>query len=289
MRLKGKVAIITDAASPRGRAIAERFAAEGAKLAVVYPATAGRAGVAERAAGAEAGIERAANAEAGIKCAAGAGIANGNYCACIDPADKAAVDCFVGEVAARFGRVDILVHTNNDVRRVSFEGCSDDEFAASLDINAKSAFLFTQAAGRRMKDARGGHIVYVSTIHDEKPTGCAFAYSVAKGAVQMLMREAAIDLANYGVCVNSISCGPVEGDDAQFESPLTKLYENLSDRIPLRHAGTDGDFASLAVFLCGDENKFVNGEDIRADGGFVLNYSLRMSYDEYAEFAGAGT
>ena len=260
MKLEGKVALITDASDRVGRVVAERFANEGARLALNFPVEIRDGGVLQYR-------EKA--------------IADGYYTAAADPVSKAAVYAFVESVIEQYGKIDILIHSNNDVRRLSFEDCTDDDFLECLNVNAKSAFLFTQAVGRRMKDARAGHIVYISSIHDEKPTGCAFAYSVAKGAVQMLMRETAVDLAIYGVCVNVISCGPVEGDDELFESNLTKLYENLTDRIPLRRVGCIEDFASLALYLCGDENRFINGEDIRVDGGFLLNYGTRMNYEEY--------
>jgi len=294
MRLEGKTVILTDASSPVGRAVARRFALEGARLALNFPV------VDENYTGTDESACTSMNAAAGtdMNIAAGTGIctdtselsefkdtmsASGHITVSIDPASKQQVDGFVEDVMHAFGKIDALVHGNNDVRRLSLLECTDDEFMRAMDVNAKSAFLFTQAAGRRMKDARAGHILYMSTIHDEKPTGAAFAYSISKGAVQMLMREAAVDLGVYGICVNSIGCGPVEGDDILYESDISKLYENLDARIPMRHVGTPEDFASLALFLCGDENRFINGEDIRVDGGFLLNYGTRMNYEEYNE------
>ncbi|MDR3121168.1 MAG: SDR family oxidoreductase [Clostridiales bacterium] len=259
MKFDGKVVLITDAANPCGKAIAERFAREGAKLALNFP---------------KGGQDAAFDLKEHLVAEA-------------DPANKQAVDALVESVAARFGKIDILIHSNNEIRRLSFEDCTDEQFIEDFGVNAKSAFLFTQAVGLKMQAAKSdaSRILYISSIHDEKPTGAAFMYGISKGAVQMLAREAAIDLGVYGVRVNVISCGPVDGAADMFESDLSKQYENLTDRIPLRKVGGVEDFAALAMFLCGDEAKFISGEDIRVDGGFLLNYHTRMTYEEFDKMA----
>lgn len=250
MRLLDKVILISDAASDSGKAIAEAFAKEGAILALNG--------------GSDMGL----------------------------PADKTAyfsytpwleeqAEALVAAVVERFGRIDGLVHNHNQATRLSLLECTDEQFEEALDVNAKSAFLLTCAAGRRMKEAGGGAILYISSIHDEKPTGSTFAYSIAKGAVKMLARETALNLAPYGVRTNVINMGPVQGDDLRFISSLTRTYECLEQRIPLEQVGNWEQLAQLAIPFMGEECSWLNGADIRLDGGFYLQYIPQQRYEEW--------
>ena len=199
--------------------------------------------------------------------------------------NKSAVERFVEKTVNDFGKIDVLIHCDNYVSEKSIENCSDADFDKSLDINAKSAFLLTQAVGRVMKERRYGKILYISSIHDEKPNGFDFCYSVAKGAVKMLMREACLDLGIYGINVNILNAGALEGDDMRFKSNRSALYEQMYDKIPCGKANTNDDIAGIALFLCADECCAINGADITADRGFLKSYFPRYNYEEYADIA----
>lgn len=254
MKLDGKVALITDAASPSGKAIAERFSREGARLILNTPG------------GTSSGPD-----------------ASGVFLGNAAPADKGQIDTLVKAAVKAMGGIDILVHNNNHPRQNKLLDCTDEEFLDIMDSDAKSAFLFTQAVGRRMKKAGSGRIIFVSSIHAEKPTGCTFPYSLAKGAVKMLAKETALDLGPYGVQTNTIERGPSAGDEEIFiDGNVSYLYENLTERIPDKTLGTPEELAELALFFaCGD--RVVNGADLRADGGFLLSYIPRYNYETYQE------
>ncbi|WP_127530268.1 SDR family NAD(P)-dependent oxidoreductase [Paenibacillus kobensis] len=170
------------------------------------------------------------------------------------------------------GPVDVMIHNCCVIRPAAVESCEEAEFVDIMHRNAKSAFFCTQAIGQRMADRGSGSIIFVSSIHSEKPTGAAFAYSTSQGAVKMLAHEAALFLGRSGIRVNVIEMGPVEGMDVVFQSPISGLYNDFRYKIPGTKLGTANDLADLAFFLAGDEAGYLNGADIRLDGGFLLHY-----------------
>ena len=246
MKLKDKVVLITDGASVTGGAIAERFKAEGAILALnVYPAGSG--------------------ADAG----------KGKFLVHANPASKKEVDAAVASVLAQYGRIDVVVHNNNEVIPATLEDCTDEVYDRAMDINVKSAFLFVQAAGAFMKQAGKGNFVFISSIHDEKPNGAAFSYSLAKGAVKMLVREMVLDLGPRNVRTNIVSMGPMEGHDKLFSGDLSPLYEHTKERIVGNKYLSPEEVANAALFFAGDDCPSANGAELTLDGGFLLTYITR--------------
>lgn len=239
MKLKDKVVFITDGASKTGPAIVEKFRAEGAILAVnQYPS----------------------------------GAASFTHA---DPRSKKEIDAAVQSVLDKYGRIDVLVHNNNHVVRANLEDCSDEIYDEELEINAKSAFLYVQAAGLSMKRAKKGSFVFISSIHDEKPNGAAFAYSIAKGAVKMLVREMVLDLGPFNIRTNIVNLGPMEGDDQLFYSDISPLYEHTRERIPNEVWVRPEEAAEAALFFACDDCPSANGGEIHLDGGFLLSYFSR--------------
>ena len=241
MKLKDRVVFITDGASAVGCIIAERFKSEGAILALnIYPSNS------------------ASN--------------QGDILTGANPVSKKEVDAAVASVLDKYGRIDVLVHNNNEVIRADIEDCSDELYDKTLEINTKSAFLFVQAAGAPMKQAGRGNFVFISSIHDEKPNGAAFAYSIAKGAIKMLAREMVLDMGPSNIRTNIVSMGPIEGHDELFYSELSPLYEHTRERIVNDKYGSLDDVANAALFFAGDDCLSVNGSELVLDGGFLLSY-----------------
>lgn len=141
-----------------------------------------------------------------------------------------------------------------------------------MDENVKSAFLCTQILGKFVAESGGGAVVFVGSIHDQKPTGSAFLFSVSKGAIQMLSKEAALELGRMGVRVNVVEMGPVAGDDERFRSDISDVYLDYRYRVPAAELGTYEDLAKTIRFIVSDDAKYLNGADIRLDGGFTLHY-----------------
>jgi NAD(P)-dependent dehydrogenase (short-subunit alcohol dehydrogenase family) len=245
MKLKDKVALITDGASPAGQGIAARFAEEGARVALnVFPASLPPPSQAEL-------ITHA------------------------DPVSKAAIDQAVQEVLARYGRIDTLVFNNNEIIPATVEDCDDATFDRIMAVNVKSAYLYVTAAGRSMKERKSGTFVFVSSIHDEKPFGGCFAYSMAKGCLKNLAREIVLDMGDLNIRTNVITMGPVEGEWESFYSDLSPLYEHTKERIRGPRLGTVKDIAEAALYFAGDDSGFANGSELRLDGGFLLTYGVR--------------
>jgi NAD(P)-dependent dehydrogenase (short-subunit alcohol dehydrogenase family) len=191
------------------------------------------------------------------------------------PAGKKEVDAAVSSVLEKYGRIDVVIHNNNEVIRADLEDCSDEVFDRALEINLKSAFLFAQAAGAFMKQAGKGNFVFISSIHDEKPNGAAFAYSIAKGALKMLVKEMVLDLGRYNVRANIVKVGPMEGHDKLFYSDLSPLYEHTKERIVNATYVTPKDVANAALFFAADDCPSANGSELKLDGGFLLTYYAR--------------
>ena len=246
MKLKDKVVFITDGASASGLAIAKLFKNEGAILAMnLYPPM--------------------STIESG----------QWDILTCANPVQKKEVDAAIASVLEKYGRIDVMIHNNNEVIRSGLEDCTDEVYDKTLKINTKSAFLFVQAAGPSMKQARKGNFVFISSIHDEKPSGAAFAYSIAKGAVKMLTKEMVLDLGPYNVRTNIVNMGPMEGHDTLFESELSPLYEHTKERIVNSRYATFEELANAALFFASDDCSSVNGGELRLDGGFLLTYFIR--------------
>lgn len=251
MRLQQKIVLITDADSPTGTAMIRRFADEGAHF--ILNSISGGGSITSELAYCE-----SVQAKARVVTA--------------DLWRGSEVASMLAEAEREIGSVDILIHNNNRVLPASIEACDEDTFTNVMNYNAKSAFLCTQAVGKQMCAKQSGKIVYISSIHAEKPTGASFVYSVSKSSLKMLAREAALELGRYNINVNTIEVGPVAGDNETFKSGLSTLYEDYTYKVPRAELGTPEDIANCALFLATDEARFINGADIRLDGGFVLHY-----------------
>lgn len=176
------------------------------------------------------------------------------------------------EAEQLLGPVDVMIHNRCVIRSASVESCIEAEFVEVMESNAKSAFFCTQVFGKRMAARGTGSIIFVSSIHSEKPTGSSFTYSASQGAVKMLAHEAALFLGRSGIRINVIELGPVQGSNVTFQSAISGLYDDYRYKVPGTKLGTAHDLADLAFFLAGEESGYLNGADIRLDGGFLLHY-----------------
>ena len=251
MNLQNKIVFITDSDSSSGKAVLSRLSQNGAHF--ILNSYSG---------GVELTRELALIREAGLQAI----VVN------IDLGKSAVVADMLQFAEQQLGKVDVLIHNNNAVYPGSVEHGEEELFLQSLAVNAKSAFICTQAVGKQMREKQAGKIIYISSIHAEKPTGSAFTYSLSKGAVKMLSKEAALVLGRFGVSVNTIELGPMEGDDKLFQSSISTLYNEYEYKVPNAVLGRNEDLAELVLFLASDEARCINGSDIKLDGGFLLHY-----------------
>lgn len=251
MRLRDKIVMITDADSASGRAIMLRLSGEGAHFLLVSDS-----------AGQAIDRELAALRKAGSKAV----VTRANL------QSRPEVAAMLRQAAEQLGPVDALIHNADRFKPIDVEHGEPEVFLELLHTNAKTAFVCAQTVGRQMADRQTGTIVFINSIHAEKPTGTSFAYSAAKGAVQNLAREAALVLGRNGVRVNTILMGPVEGDEERFGGGFSDLYDDYLRKLPSLALGDYGDLADAVLFLCSDEARYINGADLRLDGGFLLHY-----------------
>ena len=244
MRLANKTALITGAAQGFGLGIAETFAREGARVAVLD--------IQETAADAAAkGIEGA--------------IALG-----CDVSKAADVDRAVRETIAQLGRLDIVVnnagisHRNRPMLEVE-----EDEFDRVFAVNVKSIYLMAKATIPHFRQQGGGVILNIGSTAGIRPRPGLAWYNASKGAVNLLSKSMAVELAPDRIRVNCIA--PVAG-----ETPLlaTFMGEDTPEKraqfratIPWGRLSTPADIANAALFLCSDEAEMVTGAVLTVDGG----------------------
>ena len=246
MRLEDKVAIVTGAATGIGRACAERFASEGAKVVVSdVDATTG---------------EEVAEA---IQAKGGDAI----FVAC-DVGDKSQVDALIESAVAAFGRLDCVIANAGIVHPCDFLDLEEQDFDRVLRVNLKGVFLTGQAAARQMvAQGSGGTIINMSSINAVLAIPHITPYIVSKGGVNQLTKVMAIALADKGIRVNGIGPGTISTDMAmQVLSDPAKMQSAMS-RTPMGRVGDPGEIASVAVFLASEDSSYITGQTIYADGG----------------------
>jgi len=246
MSLEGKVAIVTGASRGIGRAIAERFAAEGAAVVVSHRASA----------------EQAAEVVAAIESAGGRAHSL--------PADMEAVADvrrLVHNTIERFGRLDILVNNAGVGKRTAMADMTETEFDWTLAVNARGPFFAIQAAVPRMSE--GGRIINISSCgtHIAQVTGLLTVYQMSKGALEQLARCYMKELGARGITINSVLPGFVE---TELASDTPEAYkEALVQRTALGRLGKSEDIAEVVCFLASDAGRWVTGETIQVSGGLA--------------------
>jgi 2,3-dihydro-2,3-dihydroxybenzoate dehydrogenase len=246
MRLAGKIAIVTGAASGIGRAIAERFAGEGAELMLVDRDQDGLAQTVQR-------LDRAVETRA------------------VDVTDRAAVDRLVDDTVAHFGRLDVLSHNAGVDQPVMRATEIDDElWLRTLATNTTGTFFINRAALRAMLAGDGGSIVnMVSDLAWVVVPGLA-AYCASKGAALQLTRalaaEAAPRVRVNAVCPTMIDTPMGRRSVGSRPDPDEYLAE-IASEIPMKRIGVVEDVTGAAVFLASSESAFITGIALPVDGG----------------------
>jgi len=251
MRLQGKVAIVTGAATGIGQAIAVAFAREGAAVVVDY--------VGESTAAAETMGQIEALGGKGLAVAA-------------DVSQPDAVQALMQKTLKEFGRLDIAVNNAGIEKRFAFIDYPVEEWQRIVAVNLTGTFLCAQAAARQMiAQGGGGRIINISSIHEDLAFPLNAPYSATKGGIRMLMRTIAVELAPHGITVNNIGPGAIytpinknlEGNEA--------LQAELIAEIPMGRLGRPEEVAQLALYLASDEAAYMTGSTHFIDGGMLRN------------------
>lgn len=245
MNATGKVALITDASTLAAEAVAKRLEKDGMRVLRNYPD--------------------------GLP----ADVAGKPDCSDFSTVTLASVQALSHWAIQTAGRLDNLIHSDNVIFRASVEDISEEDFMNHVDRNAKSAFLCTKVLAEEIAKCGGGAVVYLSSLHDEKPTGCAVAYSAGRGAVKMLCKEVALFFGRKKVRCNVVEMDTTLETEAQLDSMLIPFNYDAGSKVAMRKPTAPEDFAGTVAFLVSDDAAHVNGADIRVDGGHLLYYGDR--------------
>ena len=245
-RLAGKTALITGCARGIGRAIVLRFAAEGANLVLCDLNL-------------ESLREVGAVAESyGVKA----------ICRRTDVARREQVQQLVDAGVDEFGMIDIAVNNAGVFFNAPFEQTSDEQYDRIMAVNVKSVFLVSQIVIRHWLEREvKGAIVNLASIGAAVAFVDSAAYCTTKGAVAAMTRCIALEYGPRGIRANSMAPGIID-------TPMLPSQEDnenwAKNTIPLRRLGEPGDVADVALFLASEESRYITGEMIFVDGGWML-------------------
>jgi NAD(P)-dependent dehydrogenase (short-subunit alcohol dehydrogenase family) len=245
MRLEGKVAIITGGGSGIGRATAEVFAREGAKVVVAdYNADTGRETVQV------------------IKDAGGEALFVE-----VDVSDSSQVQQLVQSALDAYGGIDILFNNAGVLLFGTVQDTEEEDWNRLMSINLTGVFLCTKAVLPHMIEGGGGSIINLTSstgAHDAAAN--AVAYVTSKGGVALFTRAAAIDHAQDNVRINAIAPGPTDTPMLRLNLSTEEL-EAFAATFPMNRLGRPEELANAALFLASDESSFVTGAILAVDGG----------------------
>ncbi|MCS7294747.1 MAG: glucose 1-dehydrogenase [Chloroflexota bacterium] len=253
--LDGKVALVTGAASGNGRAMADRFARDGADVAIADIDSEGL----EETARLVRQQERRALAMA------------------CDVAKKADIDRLVAETVRTFGALHIAVANAGVVERET--DCftmTEEQWDRTISVNLKGVFFTLQAAANQMRiQGTGGRLIAIASIMAEWGSAGTPAYCASKGGVKQLVRSFALACAPYGITCNAIGPGFIDTQMTAFLREAPPVAQYLIDRTPAGRIGTPEDVAAVASFLASEEASFVTGTIMFADGGITAGLYSR--------------
>jgi 3-oxoacyl-[acyl-carrier protein] reductase len=245
-QLENQIAVVTGAGRGIGRAIALKFAAEGADVICVSRT----AENSEKVAHEVRALGRKAWAHA------------------VDVADANSVNPAVEKILAECGRVDILVNNAGVTRDGLLMRMSDADWDTVLNTNLKGAFLVTKAFSRVLLKQRAGRVINIASVIGLMGNAGQCNYAASKGGLIAFTKSAAKEFASRGVTVNAVAPGFTETDMTAELKPEVK--EQVLKQIPLGCFGQAEDIAHAALYLAAASGRYVTGQVLTVDGGMVM-------------------
>lgn len=245
--LQGKTALITGAARGIGKALALRFAAEGAEIAFTDLV------IDENGKQTEEEIKAL-----GVKCVAYASNA----------ADFSQTEEVVKKVHEDFGKIDILVNNAGITKDGLMMRMSEGQWDAVINVNLKSAFNFIHAVLPIMMRQKSGSIINMASVVGVHGNAGQSNYAASKAGLIALAKSIAQEVGSRGIRANAIAPGFIE--TAMTAALSDQVREEWVKKIPLRRGGKPEDIAEVAVFLASDMSSYVTGQVIQVDGGMNM-------------------
>lgn len=243
MSTNQKIAVVTGAARGIGLAIAQKFLADGYRVALI-----------------DIDAETLANTAATLSD-------QPIFAVECDVSNPQQVQTSIEKITTHFGRIDALVNNAGvAVFKPALETTFDD-WSRVLATNLNGPFLCTQACVPVMLETGGGSVVNIASISGVRASTLRIAYGTSKAALMHLTKQQAVEYGNVGIRVNAIAPGPVETAMAQ-QVHSADIRTDYHDAIPLARYGTVEEIAQAVAFLCSDAASFINGQILAVDGGF---------------------
>jgi len=249
MKLAEHVAIVTGGDTGIGKAIATRFAHEGARVVIDYHGDAAPAN--ELVSDIENFGGRAYAVEADVT----------------KPDD---VENLVKEAIRHFGTLDILVNNAGFEEKHPFLETPQAVWEKVIAVGLTGPWLCSQAAARQMvRQRHGGRIINISSVHEDLTMPTNAPYCAAKGGLRMLMRTIAVELAPHGITVNDVCPGAVDTPMDRAIKKDPRKFEELLSEIPLHRMAQPDEIASMCAYLASDEAAYITGASFFVDGGMM--------------------
>jgi len=249
MKLKDQVAIVTGGSRGIGAAIVKTFAAEGARVALVYRGSQSAAEAVVKEITDKGGVVKAFQ---------------------VDVANGAEVEKLCRQVQSEWGRIDILVNNAGIIRDQLFVRMEPKDWDDVINTNLTGTVNFCRAvAYDPMMKQRRGRIINISSVAADFVNQGQTNYAASKGAINAFTRALAAELASRNVTVNAIAPGFIETD---MSAPLRNKAGDLIEKklIPMKRVGKPDDIARVAVFLASEDSAYMTGQVLTVDGGLSL-------------------
>ncbi len=244
--LEGKTALITGASRGIGRAIALRFAEEGASVAFTFLSS----------------VEKGQALEAELQAK---GVKAKGYRS--DASIFKAADELVNSVIADFGTLEVLVNNAGITKDGLLMRMSEEQWDTVITVNLKSVFNLTKAATRQLMKQRSGSIINLTSVVGLRGNAGQANYSASKAGIIGFTKSVALELGSRNIRSNAIAPGFIE---TEMTGELdAKVVEEWKQGVPLKRAGTAEEVADCAVFLGSDLSRYITGQVLQVDGGML--------------------
>lgn len=244
--LQGKTALITGASKGIGRAIALRFAEEGADVAFTYLSS----------------VEKGQALESELQAF---GVKAKGYRS--DASDFSAADQLINDVVAEFGRLDILINNAGITRDNLLMRMSEENWDEVINTNLKSCFNTVKAATRTMMKAKAGSIINITSVVGVKGNAGQANYAASKAGIIGFSKSVALELGSRNIRCNAVAPGFIETEMTAVLDE--KTVQGWRDGIPMKRGGRPEEVADACVFLGSDMSSYISGQVLQVNGAMA--------------------
>lgn len=185
-----------------------------------------------------------------------------------DVTNEADVEAMVARAVEKFGRLDFAFNVAGASKPATITDMTEGEWDFTVDLCMKGVFLSMKHEARYMKEHGGGAIVNIASLNAHVPMFAGSAYSAAKAGVEMLTKNGALELAQYGIRVNAVLPGLVLTPLTSGLTQLEPVLDAYKERIPMKRAAEPSEIAGPAVYLASHDAGYVNGASLLVDGAW---------------------